>query len=94
MNIFASIRTYGQWTVVADKTRTFNATELASVDHAVVVTSQYGNSIEFHMKAGGKKYIPLSNDSTIGVGEVPDLTKAKILTLTKEGENDITRILL
>ena len=54
--------------------------------------SQYGNSVMFTMVAGGQSYIPLANDSTVGVGEVIDLSKAQLLTLSKDGESDIVRV--
>lgn len=90
MNIFNNIRTYGSWSVV--ESRAFNAEEIASVLSATVVSSIYGNSVEFVMKAGGKKYIPLSNDSTIGVGATFNLSEAKVLKLHKDGEDDIVRV--
>ena len=44
------------------------------------------------MKSGGNKYIALSNDATVGVGDSVDLSKAQLLTLEKEGESDILRV--
>ena len=46
----------------------------------------------FTMKAGGQTYIACSSDATSAVGEVIDLSKATLLTLEKEGEDDILRI--
>lgn len=91
MNIFTSLQVYaGKWSV---KTRrVFDAEEINSVKSAVVVPSQYGNSVMFTMVTGGQTYIPLSNDSTIAVGESVDLAKAQLVTLTKEGELDIVRV--
>ena len=66
--------------------------EIDSVKEAVVVPSQYGNSVCFMLKAGGQVFLPLSNDSNVGVGESVDLTKAKLLTLEKDGEKDIQRV--
>ncbi len=91
MNIFATLRNYaGNWSLKSS--RSFSAEELGAVASAVVVASQYGNSVCFSMKAGGKTFIPLSNNSTVGVGESVDLTKAKLLTLGRPGDNDITRV--
>jgi len=42
--------------------------------------------------SGTKCYIPLDKSSNIGVGEVLDMTKAKLLTFEMVGENDIIRI--
>jgi hypothetical protein len=44
------------------------------------------------MKAGGQTFIPLSTNSTLGVGDSVDLTKAKLLQLHREGDADIYRV--
>ena len=91
MNIFSTLRTYaGKWSV--KDSRSFTAEEIAAVKSATVVPSQYGNSVCFMMVGGGQTYIPLANDATVSVGEPIDLTKAKLLTLEKEGESDINRV--
>lgn len=91
MSIFNSLKVYaGKWSVKS--TRNFEAEEIAAVEHAVVVPSEYGNSVQFFMKNGGLTYIPLDQNSTLGVGEVVDLQKAEIVTLCKSGEADIFRI--
>lgn len=91
MNIFASLQVYaGKWSVKS--TRAFDKEEIAAVKQAVVVPSQYGNSVMFTMVAGGQTYIPLSSDATVGVGEIIDLNKAQLLTLSKDGESDIVRV--
>lgn len=91
MNIFSTLRTYaGKWNVKSS--RAFTQEEIQAVEFATVVPSQYGNSVCFMMVGGGQTYIPLANDATVGVGESIDLTKAKLLTLEKEGESDINRV--
>ena len=91
MNIFAGLQVYGgSWKVI--KERSFEAEELALVDRAEVVASEYGNSVCFFMKSGGQTYIPLSNQSGLTVGDSVDLTKAKLLTLHRDGNDDITRV--
>ena len=91
MNIFSSLRVYaGKWAVKAH--RVFNQEELAAIYSATVVPSQYGNSVCFMMVSGGKTFIPLDQSSALGVGENVDLSKAELLTLTKEGEADIYRV--
>lgn len=91
MNIFSTLRTYaGKWNVKSS--RAFTQEEIQAVESATVVPSQYGNSVCFMMVGGGQTYIPLANDATVGVGESIDLTKAKLLTLEKEGELDINRV--
>lgn len=91
MNIFANLQVYaGKWSVKS--TRAFDAEEISAVKSAVVVPSQYGNSVMFTMVAGGQTYIPLANDATVAVGEVIDLSKASLITLSKDGESDIVRV--
>ncbi len=91
MNIFAGLQVYGgSWEVTAS--RGFNAEEIAAVKRAQVVASEYGNSVCFYMHSGGQTYIPLSNQSSLTVGDSVDLTKAKLLTLHRDGSDDITRV--
>lgn len=91
MNIFANLKVYaGKWSV--KETRAFSAEEKAAIIQAVVVPSQYGNSVQFTMQGGGLTYIPLSQNSSLGVGEVVDLERAQIVTLSKSGEADIYRV--
>lgn len=80
----------GDWYVV-DR-RQFNEEEIKMVDSLVVVPSSYGNSVEFILINGKTKYIPLIQDSTMGVGDSFDVCKARILTLRKQGRRDIWRI--
>lgn len=91
MNIFETLRTYaGKWSVKSS--RKFEEEEINAVSKAEVVPSSYGNSVCFFMKSGGNKYIALSNDATVGVGDLVDLSKAQLLTLEKKGESDILRV--
>ena len=91
MNIFDGLQVYGgKWNVTSE--RNFDAEEIAAVKKAEVVASEYGNSVCFFMHGGGQTYIPLSNQSSLGIGDSVDLTKAKILTLHRDGNDDITRI--
>ena len=91
MNIFSALRVYaGKWS--EKNVRTFAPEEVAAVDKAEVVESQYGLSVCFFMKAGGQSYIPLDQNSSAAIGDTIDLTKAQIVTLCKQGENDIYRV--
>ena len=72
--------------------RKFSDEELSVVLYAIVVKTDYGYSVEFHMKSGGRTYIPLSSDSTIQEGDIIHLDKAYVLTLSKLGEKDIYRV--
>ena len=91
MNIFSALRVYaGKWS--EKKVESFKAEEIALVDKAEVVESQYGLSVCFFMKAGGQSYIPLDQNSSAAIGDTIDLTKAQVVTLCKQGENDIFRV--
>ena len=79
------------WTV--KETRPFNTVEIAAVARAEVVPSQYGNSVCFFMNAGGQTYIPLLSCSSLTVGDSFDLKTAKLVTLCREGEKDICRVM-
>ena len=73
--------------------RSFSSDEIAAVARAEVVPSQYGNSVCFFMKTGGQTYIPLSQYSSLTVGDTIDLKTAKLITLCREGDDDIYRVL-
>lgn len=91
MNVFAGLTKYADnWKVV--DSRAFNEEEIAAVKSASVVNSQYGSSVCFLMKSGGQTYIPLSRDSQLAVGDDVDLTKAQLLTLHRDGDDDIMRV--
>ena len=90
-NIFSTLRVYaGKWNLKAS--RAFSPEEVAAVASAVVVASQYGNSVCFTMVGGGQTFIPLSQNSAKEVGDSIDLASAKLLTLEKSGESDIFRV--
>ncbi len=79
-------RTTSEWSLKSE--RYFTQEEIDEVSHAIVVPSQYGNSVEFTMKLGGRcTYIPLDKGSNITVGEIVDMKQAILLTLEKEGDN-------
>lgn len=91
MNIFNSLRVYaGKWAI--KNSRAFSQEEMDAIDSASVVDSQYGMSVCFMMKAGGQTFIPLSTNSALGLGDSVDISKAKLLTLGREGESDIYRV--
>ena len=90
MNIFAGLQKYATSYEVTN-TRDFTPEELSMVKSAKVVASQYGMSCCFFMVDGCQMYVPMSRDSAAAVGTDIDLTKAKILTLEKDGES-INRI--
>jgi len=91
MNIFNVLPHYaGKWSVKSS--RRFSQEEIDAVKEAHVVDSQYGLSVCFVMRSGDQTFIPLSNDSELVSGESVDLSKAELLTLEKNGENDIYRV--
>lgn len=91
MNVFSKLLVYaGKWN--QKSSREFTPEEVGLISRATVVESQFGNSVCFFMQAGGQTFIPLSNDSTLVVGDNVDLSKAQLLTLGKEGEADIFRV--
>lgn len=91
MNVFANLQVYAQkWSV--KETRNFTEEEISLVREAVVVPSTYGASVKFIMRNGGETYIPLSQDATVGIGEVVDISTAKLIVLSKTGESDIMRV--
>jgi len=91
MNIFSALRVYaGKWNV--KEVKSFTSEEIALVDSTEVVESQYGLSVCFFMKAGGQSYIPLDQNSSAAIGDTIDLAKAQVVTLCKQGENDIFRV--
>lgn len=91
MNIFTKLKQYaGKWQL--SSSRKFTTEEINAVERTEVVSSQYGNSVCFFMVGGGMSFIPLSNQSNVGVGESIDMHNAKLLTLSKQGEDDILRV--
>ena len=90
-NIFSSLRMYaGKWNLRSS--RAFSPEEVAAVASAVVVASQYGNSVCFAMVGDGQTFIPLSQNSAKAVGDSIELASAKLLTHEKSGESDIFRV--
>lgn len=93
MNIFSALRVYAsKWNPTAK--RPFTPEEINAVSLAKVKNSQYGLSVEFFMKTGGTTYIPLDQNSTLVEGDVVDLTKAQVVTLSRPGDDDIYRVLI
>lgn len=93
MNIFGSMTLYkGSWSVKGE--RKFTDEEIQQVDHAVVTEASnegWNNAVCFFFKAGGHSYMPLAQGCNLSVGDTVDLTKGKIITLGRQGDNDIYR---
>jgi hypothetical protein len=93
MSIFNSLQLYaGNWQV--KNSRNFTTEEQSEVLRAQVVDSGqgYGLSCCFFMKAGGQVYIPMSTKSKLSAGDAVDVATCKVLTLSRQGDNDIVRI--
>lgn len=74
--------------------RSFSIEEQKSVENTKIVASQYGNSVCFKLKSGGETFIPLSNSSSLRVGESINLSKGKLIGLCRrDGEDTIWRVL-
>ena len=73
--------------------RYFNLEEIKSVKSTEIVASQYGLSVRFVMNSGGHTYIPLSNESMLTEGENLDIKTAKLITMSRQGQKDIYRVL-
>lgn len=91
-NVLAGVRIYGQkWEVVEEQR--FSENDLQNIESARVVDSQYGSSCCLFLKGGHTAFIPMATDSKLKVGETVDVTKAKVLILSKPGEANIMRLI-
>lgn len=91
MSIFADLTSYGASKWELEATRAISKAEKAEVSSAEVVESQYGLSMCFTMKSGGKKFIPVSRDSQLAEGDEVDINSVQFIELSREGENNIFR---
>jgi hypothetical protein len=89
--IFSGIKLYaGNWQLV--DSRAFTQEEMSCVTRAEVVDSQYGPACCFMLTTGQRAYMPLSTNSSLKVGDAVDLQSAKVITLYREGDGNITRL--
>ena len=91
MNIFNSLKRYAESWHESSK-RKFTPEEIASIKEAKVIESKYGFSVCFVLVEGGQSYIPLDQNSSLGVGDTVDVTTAWLITLSRSGEEDIKRV--
>lgn len=79
----------GNWEMV-DKSK-FSKAELKNIDSAEVVEKEQdwgiSTSICLHMKSGKRKYIALSNQSDLEVGDVVDPSTIEVMTFERDGED-------
>lgn len=90
-NIFKSLKSYAEsWEVV--NVSKFEEDDINEIAQAEVIESNFGYSVCFLLKSGGKKYIPLEKESPAGLGYIIDVRKVTIITLAKQGRENIYRI--
>lgn len=90
-SIFKSLKSYAESWKVVDVTK-FEEDDIQEISQAEVIESEFGYSVCFILKSGGKKYIPLEKESSAGLGDIIDVRKATIITLAKQGRENIHRI--
>ena len=90
MGFLDKLRTYaGSWSEAGREK--LSKAEVAQVESATVAEGQYGLSMCFVMKTGGKKFMPLSRDSQLEEGDSVDVKSVEIVTLERDGDEDIYR---
>lgn len=72
--------------------RPFSRSEIETTSRAEVIDSQFGNSVGFFPYSGGFFHIPLVKYSSLAIGDIVDLSRANIVTLTKKGDGNIMRV--
>lgn len=94
MGFLDSLTTYaGGWSETGREK--LSASELKTVDHIEVIEREndWGTSVSmcFFMKAGGRKYVPLSRDSNLEAGDEVNPKSVEIITLERDGDDPIYR---
>lgn len=82
MIIFKNLRVGHPWIVKESRFLTWDEVNL--VLYAVVVSSQFGMSVCFHLSTGKPSCIPLSTNSVAHIGDIIDPIEVKVLTLYKD----------
>ena len=91
MGLLDSLTTYAQsWSESAREK--LSVAEVKTIDKIEVVTSEYGLSACFFMKTGGRKYMPLSRDVEAEEGDTIKAKDIEIITLSRDGDDDILRV--
>lgn len=85
MMFFENLKKYANGYEVVNS-RNFTAEEIAAIQSAQVVNSEFGQSVCFCLISGGKVYIPVSRDSVVETGSPVDMNTAVLLTLEKDGD--------
>lgn len=90
-NLFKNLKKYEtSWNVVSIDT--FDQEDMSMIKFAEVVKSTYGTSLKLTL-TNGSVYIPIDpRDETYAIGDVVKLSRVRIKTLHKDGEDDIQRV--
>lgn len=89
-NIFDGLQVGCSWKVTDVQPLTEG--EKSVFYYAEVVNGQFGLMLEFHMKDGDLPKIPISTEVKCLEGFIPTKDSIIILTLSKEGMNNIYRV--
>lgn len=90
-NLFSGVTIYAQKWKVKDEVA-LDAEDKALFSSAKVVSSDFGKSVCFFLKAGGQQYIPMSNQGEqLAVGDTVNLDAVSIQILGRPGDKDIMR---
>lgn len=95
MSIFDSLKKYpGSWQVVkTNSLRNELGDNLEKLSGIEVVPSEFGIAVKFSFKGGYSNYIAVSTENdTLEIGEKPSVDELVVLTLHREGDDDIYRI--
>lgn len=89
----AKVTNLGGWHV--KETIPFTKDDIAAIDSAIVIENIYGEGVRFTMKSGDIYIINLSRDMQALPGyklTEEDMSSIRLITLSKTGREDITRI--
>ena len=90
--IFDDIRIYDESVWTPKATHHFDEKEKSAVDRAEIRQGEFGLSVCFFMKQGGRGYIPLDNQSTASVGDMVNLDKCHVVILENKEGHTIKRV--
>ena len=91
MSIFAGKQSYaGKWMIKSIEPMPQEDKDAVASAH--VVTSQYGFSVCFLMKAGNMFFIPIDQNCNVSPGDAVNLDEIKVITFERPGNADITKI--
>ena len=92
MGFLDSLRTYGSSWAETSKEK-LSSNEVKAIDKIEVTTkdNEWGTSVSmcFFMKSGGRKFVPLSRDSDLEVGDIVDPKSVEIITLERAGDEPV-----